>query len=132
MRPHFAPDPVRCGETRWREHFRTQRASGLGISAFCRRENLAPSTFYWWRRFVQRSDTGVVRPPVQWQEVALAPAALPAPVLPCGPLPGPAPAAYALKVGSARGLWVEFPIMPPALVLAEVCGVLQSSTPVPC
>lgn len=42
MKPHFVPGPVRCGETRWRDHFHAHAASGLGISAFCRRENLAP------------------------------------------------------------------------------------------
>jgi transposase-like protein len=35
---------------RWVEIIARQRASGLGVGRFCRREGLAPSTFFAWRR----------------------------------------------------------------------------------
>lgn len=35
---------------RWVEIIGRQRASGLGVGRFCRREGLAPSTFFAWRR----------------------------------------------------------------------------------
>jgi len=35
---------------RWIEIIGRQRASGLGVDQFCRREGLAPSTFFAWRR----------------------------------------------------------------------------------
>lgn len=35
---------------RWTQIISRQRASGLGVAQFCRREGLAPSTFFAWRR----------------------------------------------------------------------------------
>ena len=34
----------------WRESFSRQRASGLSVRAFCRRERLAEPSFYAWRK----------------------------------------------------------------------------------
>lgn len=37
-------------EQKWRERFARWRKSGLGISAFCRRNNIKYSSFLYWRR----------------------------------------------------------------------------------
>jgi len=34
----------------WQQRVERQRASGLSIAAFCRRENLSPHSFHVWRR----------------------------------------------------------------------------------
>jgi len=34
----------------WQQRMKRQRASGLSIAAFCRRENLSPHSFHVWRR----------------------------------------------------------------------------------
>ena len=34
----------------WRQRLKSQRESGLSITAFCRGENLSPHTFHAWRR----------------------------------------------------------------------------------
>ena len=35
---------------RWRQVFEQWGASGLGVRAFCERQNIAESQFWWWRR----------------------------------------------------------------------------------
>lgn len=54
---------------RWRELCDGQRSSGLSVEAFCRREGVATSTFFAWRRrLALRSEpafvevTGATRP----------------------------------------------------------------------
>jgi len=34
----------------WRQRIRSQRASGLSIAEFCRREDVSPHSFYVWKR----------------------------------------------------------------------------------
>jgi transposase-like protein len=43
-------------ERRWRETVRRFARSGLSVRAFCRRERLAESAFYFWRRELARRD----------------------------------------------------------------------------
>jgi hypothetical protein len=46
-------------EARWRDALRRQRASGLTVQSFCRREGLSESSFYAWRRAIaERGATG--------------------------------------------------------------------------
>jgi len=41
---------------RWIQIIARQRASGLGVGGFCRREALAPSSFFAWRRRLGGAD----------------------------------------------------------------------------
>ena len=43
-------------EAFWREALSRQRQSGLGVPAFCEREGLRATAFYFWRREIQRRD----------------------------------------------------------------------------
>jgi hypothetical protein len=43
-------------EQAWRRRLAKQAASGLGVRAFCRREQLAESAFYAWRRTIAERD----------------------------------------------------------------------------
>ena len=43
----------------WRELLKRQRASGLAARRFCRREKLAESSFYAWRRIIAERDAEV-------------------------------------------------------------------------
>jgi transposase len=47
-------------EARWRDVFRRHEASGLSVRAFCRREKLHESAFYFWRRAVAERDAEAV------------------------------------------------------------------------
>lgn len=49
-------DPAR--ERHWREILGRQQKSGLTIQEFCRREGLAASAFYHWRREIGLRDRG--------------------------------------------------------------------------
>ena len=43
-------------EAMWRERVDRQSRSGLSVRAFCRRENLPESAFYFWRRTIAQRD----------------------------------------------------------------------------
>jgi hypothetical protein len=43
-------------ERRWRDVLARFARSGLGVRAFCRREELTESAFYFWRRELARRD----------------------------------------------------------------------------
>ena len=43
-------------EVFWRSVVGRQAASGLGIRAFCRQEELSESAFHWWRREIGRRN----------------------------------------------------------------------------
>lgn len=47
-------------EARWRDVLRRHGASGLSVRAFCRREKLHESAFYFWRRAVAERDAEAV------------------------------------------------------------------------
>jgi transposase-like protein len=51
-------------EQHWREVLAQQAASGLSARAFCRRENLTESAFYFWRRTIRVRD-GLSGPPAK-------------------------------------------------------------------
>lgn len=51
-------------EQHWREVHARQVASGLSARAFCRRENLTESAFYFWRRTLRVRD-GLSGPPAK-------------------------------------------------------------------
>jgi hypothetical protein len=48
-------DPKR--ESCWRGWLNRQSRSGLGVRAFCDREELKETAFYFWRREIQRRDS---------------------------------------------------------------------------
>lgn len=43
-------------ELRWRKHVRAWRASGLTQAEYCRRSNLTPADFSWWKHELRRRD----------------------------------------------------------------------------
>lgn len=47
-------------EARWRDALRRHDTSGLSVRAFCRREKLHESAFYFWRRAVAERDAEAV------------------------------------------------------------------------
>ena len=47
-------DPER--EQFWREVVRRQASSGVSVREFCRREQLAETSFFAWRRTIQKRD----------------------------------------------------------------------------
>lgn len=54
-------DPAK--EAFWRDVLRRFAANGLSVRAFCKRERLAESAFYAWRRTIgERDETGVAQP----------------------------------------------------------------------
>ena len=50
-------------EAIWRERVDRQSRSGLSVRAFCRRENLTETAFYFWRRTIARRDRERTSPP---------------------------------------------------------------------
>ena len=64
----------------WRVVIEAQRGSGLGVEAYCRQQQITPSCFYLWRRFLSQT-TGAASPWMgqkRWRQsissVGLAPA----------------------------------------------------------
>ncbi len=47
-------------EHRWREVLDRQRASGLGVAAFCRRQGVCAASLYAWRRRLSGDGPGFV------------------------------------------------------------------------
>lgn len=43
-------------DARWRESLDRQRSSGLTVQAFCKREGISESSFYFWRRTIAGRD----------------------------------------------------------------------------
>jgi transposase len=43
-------------EAFWRKAIGRQAAGSLGVRAFCQRERLSESAFYWWRRSIREQD----------------------------------------------------------------------------
>jgi hypothetical protein len=76
-----SPAAVRRGrdpkkESYWREHLSYQTQSGLTVRAFCEREDLKETAFYFWRREIRRRDrdaTGRRTPAMAFVEVHAAP-----------------------------------------------------------
>jgi len=98
-------------EARWRAIIKRQVTGGSSVAGFCRREELAVSTFHWWRRRLNSQ----VRERVQWIEAeGLAP--VPAGLSESGP---------AVRVGTGCGLWIEFAAPPAAELLCAALEVLR-------
>jgi hypothetical protein len=54
-------------ERRWREAIEGQASSGHSVRAYCRREGLAESAFYFWRREIARRDVETPPPAKPWR-----------------------------------------------------------------
>ena len=105
-------------ESRWRAIVRRQMAGRLSATGFCRREGVALSTFYWWRRRLDLSNPKEL----QWVEAQGASLlqALPAGVIP------------AVRAGTGTGLWIEFAAPPAAELLVAALRALHSANSTPC
>jgi len=101
----------------WRGAVRRHVASGLGVRAFCRRERLAESAFYAWRRTIAQRDvaagSAAARP-------GNAPAFLPA-VVTDGPRPEPG---IVVELAGGRIVRVQAPVSPQWL--AELMRALEA------
>jgi hypothetical protein len=53
-------DPVK--EQSWRRAIADQARSGLSVRAFCKREDLEPWNFHWWRKALAHRDREVPPP----------------------------------------------------------------------
>jgi len=132
----------------WKKHLQQYRASGLSVAAFCRLHSLGVASFYAWRRrlldgatFVPASasasasaEVGVEGKGISWREVSLSipgPGAVASATGWGGP-PGLSSAACALKLGSAHGLWAEFPRFPSPEELTAVCRAIHAPQPPLC
>jgi len=65
------PDAIVSRHTadKMRRHQELQRTSGLTIEAYCKRENISPSSWWYWRkRLLSKKNTSnhSVRPPVSF------------------------------------------------------------------
>ena len=49
-------------ETFWREQLERQAASGLSIAAWCRQNQVAITSFHYWRRTIARRDKPIAIP----------------------------------------------------------------------
>ena len=105
-------------EARWQEIIRRQLRSQGSAADFCRREGVALSTFYWWRRRLDLSNPKEV----QWVE---AQGASLLQALPAGSVP-------AVRAGTGTGLWIEFAAPPAADLLAAALTALHSANSTPC
>ena len=97
---------------RWRGLLARQSSSGLGIAAFCQREDVALSTFHWWRRKLAVTGRRATLDAVDWVEAE--------------PLATPARAGEAaVRLGNARGIWIEFAACPAPDVLRATLHALH-------
>lgn len=97
---------------RWRGLLARQSSSGLSVAAFCRREGVALSTFRWWRRKLAVTGRRATLDAVDWVEAQ--PLTTPSP-------PGDA----AVRLGNARGIWIEFAACPAPDVLRATLHALH-------
>lgn len=68
-------------ERLWRARLHEQRASGLSIRAYCRREGFGEALFHWWKGEIARRGEGARMPAARavFAEVRVEPAALAGP-----------------------------------------------------
>jgi hypothetical protein len=97
---------------RWRGLLARQSSSGLSVTAFCRREGVALSTFHWWRRKLAGPDRRGALASVDWVEAQ--PLTVPSP-----------PSDAAVRLGNARGIWIEFSACPAPDVLRATLHALH-------
>ncbi len=68
-------EPLSSAWHKWRDLLERQRASGLSVAAFCRRDGVAASSFFAWKRklgfvpatpaFVEATVAGTLPPPTR-------------------------------------------------------------------
>jgi len=110
-------------EARWRDALRRREASGLSVRAFCRREKLHESAFYFWRRAVAERDAESVggAPATKAKSVRTRePEFLPVVLRRDAPAPG-------LSLELRSGNVVRFGASPPELIVA-VIRALEAET----
>ena len=54
--PGWRSETVRQREERWRGILNEQEASGLSPAAFCLRESISQSVYYWWKKTIRERD----------------------------------------------------------------------------
>ncbi len=103
----------RRGESFWRRTFLAQKNSGLSQLEFCRRNDLAISTFQSWRRRM-RGNSDEPETTVEFVEI------------PTMPAPGPEQAdEYGFELIFPNGLRLKLPSQVEGRDLAEVLWALQ-------
>lgn len=84
---------------RWRGLLARHISSGSSVAAFCRREGVSLSTFDWWRRKLAPAGGCGSPGAVDWVEAQ--------------PMTSPSfPGGGAVRLGNARGTWIEFAACP--------------------
>jgi transposase-like protein len=106
-------------EGRWRELLAKHASSGLGVRAFCRREKVAESNFYAWRRTIGKRDQNDGR--------AESPAFLPAVVT--ASLPGETPGESPITIELSGGRLLRLPESTSAERLADLVHALETRGP---
>lgn len=109
----------RRGESFWRRTLKAQRHSGLSQVEFCRRNDLAVSTFQYWRRRLRemQPETGTAATP-DFVEVALRPE-------PAVPQPAAADGRRGFELTFPSGLQLRVPLDVEGRALAEVLWALE-------
>ena len=69
---HAPSKPQHSGEDHWRRHILAQRASQLGISAYCRQHGLNGPRFFVWRKRLGLKAAAHTCPPVRTSPTASA------------------------------------------------------------
>lgn len=101
-------------EAFWRDALRRHDASGLSVRAFCRREKLHESAFYFWRRAVAERDAEVASSVSATKSIrAREPEFLPVMLRRDAPAPG-----LSLELRSGNVVW--FGASPPELIVAVI------------
>jgi len=129
--PRPAPAPPR--RAHWQALLTAWRRSGLSQAEFCRRRDLAPGTFGWWKHTLAReadASRRTARPAPARAVVAptfvpvrVVPAPVPSPATPVGPSPT---ADATLEIVLARGRLVRVRGAVTAPWLAAVVAALEA------
>jgi hypothetical protein len=127
--PTPRPIPARPRRAHWQALLATWRRSGLSQAEFCRRHELAPGTFAWWKHTLRReaaAQGGAKRPAPA--RTVVAPAFVPVRVVAAPPTPPrpSAPADAVLEIVLARGRLVRVRGRVDAPWLAAVVAALET------
>lgn len=111
----------------WRDALQRFAASGLGVRGFCRRENLAESAFYAWRRTIAQRDRSSPPPPPTSSVVsAKAPGAAKRPHFLPVLVSDPAPRHAAITLELLGGRVLRLPESIAAERLADLVAALEA------
>lgn len=124
-------------EARWRARLKRHATTGLSVRAFCRRERVTESAFYFWRRVIAERDGEKVLPaPSSSKSSPMLPApetsdpatALPpfVPVAIAGPRAGTRGRDTSMVIELAGGRVLRLPESIPAGRLAELVHAIES------